>query len=201
MFSGIVETIGQVIDVTESDASWTFKIKAPDILDDCKIGDSIAVNGICLTVIDFTQDTFTINAVPETLAKTNLGNLALNSTVNLERSLKYNERIGGHLIQGHVDTTCEFIGFETINNGIMANFTLPKSYEQYLIDKGYIAIDGMSLTIARLTNSYFSIAFIPHTIDATIVKHYQPKQKINIEVDMVGKYLQRFTECHLMTCE
>lgn len=201
MFSGIVESIGQVTNIIKSDAFWTLVIKTTDILDDCKIGNSIAVNGICLTVTQFTKDTFTINAVPETLAKTNLGDLTINSIVNLERALKYNERIGGHLIQGHVDTTCEFIGFETINNGIIANFNLPENYERFLIDKGYIALDGMSLTIARLTDNYFSIAFIPHTIEMTIVKDYQPKQKINVEVDMVGKYLQRFTECHLMTCE
>lgn len=199
MFSGIVETMGEITNIIKTPEFWTINIKAPAVLNDCNIGDSIAVNGICLTVISFNHDSFIINAVPETLRKTNLGSLSVNDYVNLERAIKLNSRIGGHLIQGHVDTTCEFIGFETVHNGVMANFTIPQGYQQYLIDKGYIAIDGMSLTIARLEQDYFSIAFIPHTIDMTIVQHYQPKQKINIEVDMVGKYLQRFIQFREMT--
>ena len=194
MFSGIVETTGIITHIDKNPAFWTLTINAPSILSDCKLGDSIAVNGICLSVIAFTQNDFTINAIPETLAKTNLGDLKINDAVNLERALQFNARVGGHLIQGHVDTTCQFIGFETIDNGTVAHFTLPKGYEQYLIDKGYIALDGMSLTIAKLTDEIFSIAFIPLTIESTVVKHYKPQQNINIEVDMVGKYLRRFSE-------
>jgi len=194
MFSGIVETVGKINHINKNNAFWTFTIEAPTITDDCKVGDSIAVNGICLTVVKFNETSFSVDVIPETLSRTNLGQLNIGSLINLERAMLPTTRIGGHLIQGHIDTTCEFLGFETIGQGTIGYFSLPNQYAHFLIDKGYVAIDGMSLTIASLNENSFAIAFIPHTISMTNLQHYQTGQLINLEVDMVGKYIQRFIE-------
>jgi riboflavin synthase len=192
MFSGIVEEVGHIISINVENEYTRFELSAKKILDDIHIGDSIAVNGICLTVIEFTKNSFIIQAVPETRTKTHLNTLKIGDLVNLERAILPTTRIGGHLIQGHIDTTCEFLGFTEKNHGTVAIFSLPADYAQYFIDKGYIAIDGVSLTIATLNETTFEIALIPHTIENTRIKNYAPYQCINIEVDMVGKYLERF---------
>lgn len=194
MFSGIVEEIGQIQAINKQDAFTEFTIHADLILADIKLGDSIAVNGTCLTVMAQAQQSFTIQAVPETLARTNLGELQVDNYVNLERAVLPTTRLGGHLLQGHVDTTTTFLEFETVANGLYAHFALPKNYAHLFIDKGYVAIDGMSLTIAKLAKESFTIAFIPYTMNHTIAQYYQPNISVNIEVDMVGKYLQRFMQ-------
>lgn len=190
MFSGLVEEIGQIKTLTKTPAYLGIEITANSSIEDAKIGDSIAVNGVCLTVTELTKDSFWINAIPETLTKTNLGELTLGSFVNLERSLAMNARIGGHYVQGHVDGVCQLKNLDK-QEAVIGHFSLPKGFNQYFIPKGYIALDGMSLTIVDVFKDSFTIAFIPHTITHTIVQHYQPEQNINFEVDVIAKYVER----------
>lgn len=192
MFSGIVEEVGQIIQVDKLPGYRQLTIRAKQVMSDLKLGDSIALNGVCLTVVNFSADTFVVQVVPETLSCTNISQLGVDAYVNLERSILPSTRIGGHFIQGHVDTICEFLGFEEVNQGIYGYFALPQELARYFIPKGYVSLDGMSLTIAKLEQDRFAIAFIPHTTQQTIVYHYKPGQLVNLEVDMVGKYLTRF---------
>lgn len=190
MFSGLVEEIGHIRKLDKQPAYLAMEIRAHDSVIDAKLGDSIAVNGVCLTVTELMSDGFCIHAVPETLAKTNLGKLKIGSPVNLERSLTMTGRIGGHYVQGHVDSTSQLLDLQK-HDAVTAYFSIPTGFEPYLIPKGYIALDGMSLTIVDVHETQFSIAFIPHTIAHTIVQYYQPGQPVNIEVDVIAKYVER----------
>lgn len=196
MFSGIVEEIGTIKYIQPTTAWVRFTIHAKLVLTDIKIGDSIAVNGVCLTVISFNAESFDIQAVPETLAKTNLKHLKTAAKVNLERAILPTTRIGGHMVQGHIDNTCELLNITTAANGTIATFSLPPELQIFVINKGYVALDGMSLTVVECDKTQFSIAFIPHTITATIVQYYQPGQSINLETDMAGKYIHQFMSAH-----
>lgn len=192
MFSGIVEEIGTIKNIIVT-PNWTeFCINANLTLNETKIGDSIAVNGTCLTVTKQDDTSYTFQAVPETLSKTNLKDLTLGNKVNLERAITGHSRIGGHMVQGHVDRVCNFIEFQTQENGMYGKFSLPSSLQNLIVNKGFITLDGMSLTVVECYQDYFTIAFIPHTITATIVQFYQPQQSINLEVDIIGKYVQQY---------
>jgi riboflavin synthase len=192
MFGGITETTGKVIEINKQDDCLYLQIKPCIVLDDIKIGDSIAVNGVCLTVTRVNQSIFSITAVPETLQLTNLKYLKIDDIVNLERSLSMQSRIGGHYVQGHVDFCGEMI--ELLEDGKLtkiAKISYPPSYANYLIKKGYITLDGMSITLIDVAANYFTVTFIPHTQAVSIVKHYQVGTKINVEVDMIGKYVEK----------
>lgn len=194
MFSGITETIGQIQHVDHHHDCRHFTITHHGLFDDIKLGDSIAVNGVCLTVTAFDEKTFNASAVPETLRLTNLGSLTLGSEVNLERSIQANQRIGGHFVQGHVDTTASIENIQEDGAGaILVTFKLNPNYLRYIVQKGYIAIDGMSITVVNTTDDSFTVTFIPHTKANTVVKHYQLKHLVNIEVDMLGKYLEKLS--------
>ncbi len=190
MFSGLVEEIGYVKSLRSTPAYLSLEITATTTLEDVRLGDSIAVNGVCLTVTEFSDTHFSINAIPETLEKTNLGKLEVGSPVNLERSLTLSGRIGGHYVQGHVDGVCQLIRLDK-QDAVTAYFSIPSGFQQYFIPKGYVALDGMSLTVVDVFDDSFTVAFIPHTIAHTIVQFYQPKQTINVEVDVIAKYVER----------
>lgn len=192
MFSGLVEEVGLINKIVKLTEYHQLSIAADKVLENAQIGDSIAINGVCLTVTALDATAFVIQAIPETLARTNLIHLEVNSFVNLERAMLPTTRIGGHLIQGHIDTTCQLLELKKVHEGTIAVFSLPLQYARYFIDKGYVALDGMSVTIAALYDKTFEVAFIPHTIEHTIVQHYRIGQFVNVEVDMVGKYLERF---------
>lgn len=192
MFSGIVEEIGHVKEIRVTSAWTQLVIQAEKTLVETKVGDSIAVNGTCLTVTALDKNTFTFQAVPETLTKTNLGLLQPNFSVNLERAITANSRIGGHMVQGHVDTTISLIAMQTNEQGTIATFSLPETLKLLVVNKGFITIDGMSLTVVNRQENQFSVAFIPHTIQATIVQFYQPGQLVNLEADVIGKYVQQY---------
>jgi riboflavin synthase len=192
MFSGIVEEIGMVKEIFITPEWQQLKIQAEKTLVETHIGDSIAVNGACLTVIAIDDKTFTFQAVPETLAKTNLSFLQIDSPVNLERAITANSRIGGHMVQGHVDMVCHLRTIEIDKNGTLATFSLPDELKLLVVNKGFITLDGMSLTVINKHDDQFSIAFIPHTIQASIVQFYQPGQKVNLEVDVIGKYVHQY---------
>lgn len=188
MFSGIVEELGRVRSRTETQ----LEIEASLVLDDCKIGDSIAVNGACLTVISFDGSSFVVDVVPETWRRTNLGETQPGSPVNLERSVAANGRIGGHFVQGHVDGTGTVSAIRPEANGVVTEFIAPPNVARYLVPKGFIAIDGVSLTIVDVIGDKFTIALIPHTREVTTLGARGLGDAVNLEADILGKYVERF---------
>jgi riboflavin synthase len=191
MFSGIVETIGIIQDIISLIDCIKLTISPQIPFQDINIGDSIAVNGVCLTVTHLTENSFSVTAVPETLALTNLGQLTKRSFVNLERSLKLSARLGGHYVQGHVDLTGEIFDLQKTDTAWLASIRVSPHLMKYIVKKGYICIDGMSITIIDTTNDTFTVTLIPHTQEVTIVHQYQTGSKVNIEVDIIGKYVEK----------
>lgn len=187
MFSGIVEEIGCVKSVEHKAELSTLWIKASVCFEDTKIGDSISVNGTCLTVCEMDIDSFMFQAIPETIKLTNLGLLVTGMNVNLERSITPATRIGGHFVQGHVDGKTRISSIESEGDSLKVWFEKPEFLNECFVPKGYIAIDGMSLTIVDVTQNAFSICFIPHTQAVTIVKNYKPGTWVNIEIDHITK--------------
>jgi len=192
MFNGIVETIGIVNSLSLEKDCLKMRISPTDELNDLKVGDSIAVNGICLTITDFTGQHFHVTVVPETLRKSNLIELATGSLVNLERSIKYNHRISGHYVQGHSDGVGEVIEItQDGQNALLLKIAIPESINKYIVKKGYIALDGMSITVIEAESNWISITLIPHTTKSTIAHQYKLNSLINIEVDIFGKYIEK----------
>jgi riboflavin synthase len=191
MFSGIVEETGILEHVAQRPGGTTLTIRAQHVLADTRIGDSIAVNGACLTVIRHQATSFDVEMAPETLRKTSLGQLHQGEPVNLERSLPANGRIGGHVVQGHVDATAEVIDLRPDGEGVMTMFRAPEALMKYIVPKGYIAVDGMSLTVVDTGPDWFTISFIPHTRAVTVASHYAPGRLVNLEVDILGKYVEK----------
>lgn len=191
MFSGIVEETGMVEEVTQRQGGATLRVRAAQILEGTRIGDSIAVNGACLTVVRHNAATFEMEMAPETLRKTSLGRLRVGDAVNLERPLAADGRIGGHVVQGHVDATGEVVELQPDGEGVMTTFRAPVELMKYIVPKGYIAIDGMSLTVVDTGPDWFTISFIPHTRTVTVVRDYAPGRLVNLEVDILGKYVEK----------
>lgn len=192
MFSGIVETLGVITKIQNINEAKTLTISPQMSFDDLNLGDSIAVNGVCLTLINFQDNSFQVTVVQETLRVSTLNQLTEGSQVNLERSLKFNGRVGGHYVQGHVDAVGEILDWQKDSSGaIMARISIPKILSKYIINKGFITIDGMSITVIEALDDEFSVTFIPHTQQATITQHYQKGTWVNIEVDSIGKYIEK----------
>lgn len=192
MFSGIVETTGRVKIIKKDSALCEMTITPDMPFEDLKIGDSVAVNGVCLTITKIFARSFNVEIVPQSLRITNLGELDNGDLVNLERSLQYNARISGHLVQGHVDFVGTIIKIELDgDNAIIAHISIDEKHRKYIIDKGYISLDGMSITVINANSNYISVTFIPHTKKSTIAKNYMVGSKINIELDMLGKYIEK----------
>lgn len=187
MFSGIVEEIGQVILADHRPELSTLWIRSQICLQDLKKGDSLSVNGVCLTVCDFTTDQFMCQAIPETIKLTNLGLLDEGSPVNLERSITPTTRIGGHYVQGHVDGATSISRLEQEGDSLKIWFKRPLFHEDCFVKKGYITLDGMSLTLVDVTSTEMSVCFIPHTQAVTIVQNYQVGTQVNVEIDSVTK--------------
>ena len=188
MFSGIVEELGTVAE-RSADA---LTIRARTVLGGVAIGDSIAVNGACLTVVAFDEASFRVEVVPETWQRTNLGDTSAGSPVNLERSLAANGRVGGHFVQGHVDGTAEVAALTPFGNELTARFRVIPEISRYIVNKGFIAIDGVSLTVVEAGPDWFTIALIPHTREVTTLGIRQVGDRVNVEVDILGKYVERF---------
>ncbi len=193
MFSGIVEEVGAVLDIQALSKSKSFKISSSHVLEGCAIGDSISVNGVCLTVTEKDNDTFSVDIIDETLKCTSLNGLQKGSRVNLERALTYNDRISGHLVQGHIDGIAKVHSINQTNEWTEIEFLINLEHRKYCIHKGSIAIDGVSLTIAKITESGIKVALIPHTLENTILSDYEKNKEVNIELDMVGKYIESFS--------
>ncbi len=188
MFTGIVEDVGTI-----AAAGHRMKVLCRTALEDTRPGGSIAVNGVCLTAVQVEADAFWCDLSPETLARTNLGALREGSPVNLERPAAVGDRLSGHIVQGHIDGAAEFLGLHALLDGNWwLTAKIPTELDRYLIHKGSVTLDGVSLTIASLENHAVGVAIIPHTYEQTIIRTYQPGSKINVEVDLIGKYVEKF---------
>lgn len=192
MFTGLVEEVGTVRSVTPGGGGAKVAIEASVVLEDATIGASISVNGCCLTVVEFDATSWVADAVPETLDRTNIGTLLPGDRVNLERPLAANGRYGGHVVQGHVDATTEILAIDELADGSFRyTFALPASLADYVVEKGSIAIDGISLTVAGVDSTSFSIAVIPHTHEVTTLGSRTVGDRVNLEADVLAKYVER----------
>lgn len=193
MFTGIIEEVGTVKEVQHAGNNSFIKVKAEKILEDVHIGDSIAVNGVCLTVTSYDNGIFRADVMNETLSRSSLGSLKNGSPVNLERAMSANGRFGGHIVSGHIDGTGIISAIK--NDGIAIWYTINTVPEimHYIIEKGSIAIDGISLTVAKVSKNNFSVSIIPHTAQQTILSYKKVGDIVNLENDIVGKYIEKFT--------
>lgn len=200
MFTGIVEEVGSVRTATlDAEQGNAITIACHTVVSDVHLGDSIAINGICLTVTAFEQDSFTVGVSPETLRRTNLGLLNAGDPVNLERSLAFGGRIGGHYVQGHVDGTGEIIRVVPDGDSLRVTIRPPERLMPYIVEKGYIAVDGTSLTVAERTPTDFTIALIAYTQGAVIMGQQREGAQVNLEVDIMAKYVESISSYLLAT--
>lgn len=191
MFTGIIEQVGTISAVEPLGDSVRLTIDAPAILDGVALGDSIAVNGVCLTVAEHTATTFTADCMQETLDRSNLGELRVGSPVNLERAALVNARLDGHIVQGHVDATTTLTSRNSSEHWDVLRFALPPNLARYLVEKGSIAINGTSLTVSALGDDYFEVSLIPTTLRDTIFGGLAVGGTVNLEVDVLAKYVER----------
>lgn len=191
MFTGLVEEIGVVESIKKSSVSATIIIRAKKVLEDIKLGDSIATNGVCLTVKSFASRSFEVDVMAETMRRSNLADLSAGSKVNLERALRLGDRLGGHIVSGHIDGTGTVKDFKREDNAVWVSIAAPPDILKYVIGKGSIAIDGISLTVAYLDDKSFKVSIIPHTGDETTLLDKNIGDVVNLEVDMIGKYVER----------
>jgi len=194
VFTGLVEEQGRVDAVEERPAGRRLWIAAARVLEDANIGDSIACSGCCLTAVAVEPGRFAVEVVPETLRRTTLGQWRAGTPVNLERSLRLSGRLGGHLVQGHVDGVGEVLSREPEGDGARVSLSLPPDLERFVALKGSLAVDGVSLTVAGLTDAVAEIAYIPHTLAVTSAGTYAPGARVNLEVDLLARYLARMLE-------
>jgi riboflavin synthase len=192
MFTGIVEELGTIRQVTPHATGARLEVVAGTVLEDVRTGDSIALNGCCLTVVDVGSETYAVDAVEETLRVTTLGSLQPGQRVNLERSVRLADRLGGHLVQGHVDGTGTLVARETLADGSLSlRFDAPSDVLRYVVYKGAIAVDGVSLTVAGVDQGSFSVAIIPHTRSVTTLGLLALGDRVNLETDVIARYVER----------
>lgn len=191
MFTGLVEEIGKILSINKSGQASKIQVEAHQIMSDLKIDDSVSVNGVCLTVIDLSKNAFTAEAVEETISKTSLKYLKVGTKVNMERALTLSTRLGGHLVLGHIDTIGKVLEIRRQNLGTMIKFSFPEQFKKYIVQTGSICIDGVSLTLAENTQNTFTISVIPHTIENTILKDYSSGTIVNLEFDILGKFVEK----------
>jgi riboflavin synthase len=191
MFTGLVEERGRVLEVESRPAGRRLWIGARGVLEGTAVGDSIAVSGCCLTVVELRGDRFSVEAVPETLSRTTLGGWSAGEPVNLERSLRLDQRLGGHLVQGHVDGVGTVRTVEPEGEGRRVAIEVPAPLARFVAEKGSIAVDGVSLTVAGVEGARCEIALIPHTLAVTVAGDYAPGRRVNLEVDLLARYLDR----------
>ena len=194
MFTGIVEEIGTIKAIQKGASSAILRIQAAKIMTDMHIGDSIAVNGICLTVTEFSAKEFAADVMHETLNRTNLGQLRQGSSVNLERAMAANGRFGGHIVSGHVDGVGTVSSIQRDDNAIWYTISAGPEILKYIVEKGSITIDGTSLTVARVSDKDFAISAIPHTVAITILGQKKVGDKVNLENDIIGKYVEKLLQ-------
>ncbi|OLF19524.1 riboflavin synthase [Actinophytocola xanthii] len=207
MFTGIVEERGRVVDVRDLPDAARITVAGPLVTSDAGVGDSIAVNGVCLTVIEVADGAFTADVMRETLVRSSLDKVAVADEVNLERAAEVGKRFGGHIVQGHVDGTGVVLSRSPSQHWDLVRIGLPRGLARYLVEKGSITVDGVSLTVVEVTDgevtdggpagSEFSVSLIPETLRATTLGSRQPGDRVNLEVDVVAKYVERLAAPHL----
>ncbi|MEM7381878.1 MAG: riboflavin synthase [Bacteroidota bacterium] len=190
MFTGIIETLGTVVQLEKQGGNLNISVKS-SISSELQIDQSVMHNGVCLTVVALEGDTYTVTAIEETLQKTNLGELQIGSPLNLERGLQIGSRLDGHIVQGHVDQTGGCIGVSQKDGSWLFTFEYEPSKNNVTIEKGSITVDGVSLTVVDSKDDRFSVAIIPYTFENTLFKHYKPGTVVNLEFDVIGKYVAR----------
>ena len=193
MFTGIVEEVGRVSGLHD----YRFVIKAENVLSDVKVGDSISVNGACLTVVEFDDRSFAVDLAPETLRRTSLGEAGPGSAVNLERALAASDRMGGHIVQGHVDGTGAVTGLIPEADCYIMEIETPESLVPYIVEKGFIAVDGISLTVVQRTERRFTISVIPFTMQNTNLHEKSVGDRVNLEADILAKYVESLLQSRL----
>lgn len=191
MFTGIIEEIGTIKNVRRGSRSVELEVRAAKVLTDLKVGDSICTNGVCLTVKTFDDSVFRADVMPETMQRSNLGLLSAGDPVNLERALTLQSRLGGHMVSGHIDGTGTVRNKYRDENAIWMTIDAPAGILRYIIEKGSIAIDGISLTVASVDDTSFKVSLIPHTQGETTLVGKQPGERVNLENDLIGKYVER----------
>lgn len=191
MFTGIVEELGEVTAVEQLDDASRFRLRGPVVTDGAKHGDSIAVNGVCLTVVETGDGEFTADVMAETLKRSSLGALTTGSRVNLERPMALGGRLGGHIVQGHVDGTGTIVERTPSEHWEIVKVSLPPELTRYVVEKGSITVDGVSLTVVDAAAYHFTISLIPTTLALTTLGHKQPGDPVNLEVDVIAKYVER----------
>ncbi|HKW97957.1 MAG TPA: riboflavin synthase [Bryobacteraceae bacterium] len=195
MFTGIIEELGTVETLVQQAAGARLRVKCAQVLSDLKPGSSIAVNGVCLTAVETGRDSFAADLAPETLRRSNLGDLAAGTRVNLERPLAPTDRLSGHIVQGHVDGTGEFVSLEALGDeNWWLRIRVPQELDRYLVFKGSIAIDGISLTIASLESRLLGVTIIPHTYRSTTLGTHRPGDLVNLECDVLAKHVEKLLE-------
>ncbi len=191
MFTGIVEETGRVKSFTAASNGAEITVECRNVLEETKIGDSIAINGVCQTVTEMSDNTFSAKISDETLNITTLGSLKTGEIVNLERALTLSSRLGGHIVSGHVDCRGKFVGAEKLTDFYNLEFEIPQEPGKYVVHKGSITINGISLTVAQISGNIIKIAIIPHTFENTNMKNLKTGDYVNIETDILGKYVEK----------
>jgi len=194
MFTGIILGKGKVVEKRSSGSGMIFSLEPDFDLTEPEEGESIAVNGVCLTAKNISTRRFTVDVSPESLDRTNLGKLSVGSRVNLERALRLSDRLGGHMVSGHVDAVSTVIERRQVGDFVQFTFRVPSGLSKYIIEKGSIAIDGTSLTVNSCDDNTFSIVVIPHTLEVTLLGTVREGDSVNIEVDLIGKYVEKMLQ-------
>jgi riboflavin synthase len=192
MFTGIVEDLGKVVELSQKHTGARLTVQSSAFLNGLELGGSVAVNGTCVTAVELTPEHFSADLAPETLRRTNLGDLKPGSVVNLERPLRANSRLDGHFVLGHVDGTAEIISLEALgDDNWWLRIRIPNDLARYIVEKGSVAVDGISLTVAGIDGDEVGFTIIPHTYEHTTLRSYGPRAKMNIEVDILAKHLEK----------
>lgn len=191
MFTGIIEGTGKLLEKRTAGGGQTFRIEAGFDLPDPNEGESIAINGVCLTAYAFTSRSFLADISPESLSRTTLGELAIGSIVNMERALRLSDRLGGHIVSGHVDCVAHVLEKRPADEFTLFTFALPERLGRYVIEKGSVTIDGISLTVNGCSGGRFSVSIIPHTLQVTTLGLLRKGSRVNVEVDIIGKYVEK----------
>jgi riboflavin synthase len=193
VFTGLVEEVGRVASLEAGDM-FRMGVSASRVLEGTRVGDSVAVNGVCLTVNEVDGETLVFQAMPETLRRTSLGNLAEGSPVNLERAMSLSRRFGGHIVQGHVDGVGEVLGVRPEGDSEIWEFTAPEEVLRYTVEKGSVCVDGISLTVVSVREDSFTVSILPQTRANTNLKELEAGDRVNLEADVIGKYVERLLE-------
>lgn len=195
MFTGIVEELGKIKKITRGSTKQSIAISCSKILEDIHMGDSIAVNGVCLTVVDYGKDFFVADVMNETFSRSGLGSLNIGSSVDLERAMPANGRFGGHIVSGHIDGTGIIKSVRQDGNAVWFEISAAANILDGIVEKGSVAIDGISLTVALVSSDSFKVSIIPHTLQETVLGHRKIGDVVNLENDVIGKYVKKFMEC------